>query len=102
MQAAENAAREYVDPSTVRDSAAYYWYDKKKGYLYPAFMAPPEPYGVGGANAGGGKTVFRQENGYIYKYEENEDYSDKLIVVAVAANPSDELQVAVTWYTPQG
>ncbi|MBR1566049.1 MAG: O-antigen ligase family protein [Oscillospiraceae bacterium] len=102
MQAAENAAREYVDPSTVRESAAYYWYDKKKGYLYPAFMAPPDSYGVGSTNAGGGRTVFGQENGYVYKYEENEDYSDKLIVVAVAANPSDELQVAVTWYAPQG
>jgi len=102
MQAAENAAKKFIEPSTVRDSAAYYWYDKKKGYLYPAFMAPPEPYGVGGINAGGGSVVFWQENGYIYKYEENVDYSDKLIVVAVAANPSDELQVAVTWYTPQG
>ena len=102
MQAAENAARKYIDPSTVRESAAYYWYDKKKGYLYAAFMAPPDPYGVGSANAGGGRTVFLRENGYVYKYEEDGDYSDKLIVVAAAANPSDELQVAVTWYAPQG
>lgn len=102
MQAAENTAKEFVDPSTVRESAAYYWYDKEKDYLYPAFMAPPAPYGAGGTNAGGGRTVFLQENGYVYKYEENEDYGDKLIVVAVAANPADELQVAVTWYTPQG
>lgn len=102
MQTAENKAREFVDPASVREKAAYYWYDKEKKYLYPTFMAPPEPYGVGGTNAGGGSAAFTRENGYVYKYDENDDYSDKIVVVAVAANPADELQVAVTWYTPQG
>ena len=102
MQAAESSAMKFVEPSSVKDKAAYYWYDKKKEYLYPAFMAPPEPYGAGGTNAGGGSAAFLRDNGYVYKYDENDDYSDKIIVVAVAAGPADELQAAVTWYTPQG
>ena len=101
MQAAENAVKKYVDPSTLGNSAAYYWYDKTKEYLYPAFMAPPEPYGVGTANDGGGSAVFRRQSGYVYKYQDGEDYSDKLILVAAAANPADELQIAMAWCTPQ-
>lgn len=101
MQAAETAIRKSVDPAAL-GSVSYYWYDKQKAYFYPAMMAPPAPYGLGTENSGGASAVFFKEHGYMYSYDEAADYSGKVVLAAVAADPDGGLRLVVNWYAPEG
>lgn len=102
MQTAETVAKKYIDPSTIKDgSIAYYWFDKNKGMLLPTFMDAPAPYGLGSAHSAGGITDFYKDNGFVYRYDEATDYTDRLIVIAATPDPDVGLKVAMNWYQPE-
>jgi hypothetical protein len=102
MALANARSRTFIDPSFLRDgNVSYYWYDKKEDAIFPTFSDMPEPYGLGTGNSSGGLSAFAKENGFFYSnYDENVDYTDKVLVVAAALDPEGQVQIAMNWYAP--
>ncbi len=100
MRDAEAAARELIDPASLGEETAYYWYDKQGRIVYPAYLAQSAPCGMGSANSGGGLQAYYEENGYAYRYDESEDYTDKTLLIAAAADDDGGMKVAMVWYGP--
>lgn len=100
MHDAETTAREMIDPAVLGEETGYFWYDKQKGTICPAYLTQPEPYGRGSANSGGGLLACYEQNGYVYRYDESADYTGEIILVAAAADDDGGVKVAVAWYGP--
>ena len=97
MLDAEIAAKEMLTPEMLGEEPAFFWYEKRGKIVYPITMTEPKPYGKGGWNNGGGRLDFYNEYGKLYSYDENENYTDKMIIIAASKDANDAINIIPFW-----
>ena len=100
MLSAQESVTRFVGPEVLKGEIGYYWYDKKEDMIFPAYMVPPEPYGMGSPNSGGGTEMFLKTYGRTYDYDESRDYRGELILAVAVEEPGVGVKYALAWYNP--
>ena len=75
------------------NETAEFWYDPNTYQLIPVTEEMPDPSGLGTGRTGGGNSHFLREAGKEYAYDEDADYTDRIIRVVV----HPDLTCEVTW-----